>query len=54
MPGPAVPDAFTASILAGLEASPKTIEPKWLYDARGSALFEAITALPEIPRDPDR
>ena len=40
-------DAFARSILAGLAASPKRIEPKWLYDARGSALFDAITELPE-------
>ena len=38
---------FEASILAGLAAGPPTIEAKWLYDARGSALFDAITRLPE-------
>ena len=31
----------------GLTASPKVLRPTWLYDARGSALFEKITALPE-------
>ncbi|WP_028477679.1 L-histidine N(alpha)-methyltransferase [Nocardia sp. CNY236] len=31
----------------GLSASPKWLPPKWFYDARGSALFEQITELPE-------
>jgi len=31
----------------GLTASPKWLPPKWFYDARGSALFEQITELPE-------
>lgn len=31
----------------GLTASPKVLTPQWLYDARGSELFEQITALPE-------
>ncbi|MFO6463505.1 L-histidine N(alpha)-methyltransferase [Jannaschia sp. KMU-145] len=33
--------------LAGLTAPRKSLPPKWLYDARGSALFEAITELPD-------
>jgi len=33
--------------LAGLTAPSKSISPKWLYDNKGSALFEKITALPE-------
>jgi L-histidine N-alpha-methyltransferase len=33
--------------LAGLAATPKTLPPKWFYDAEGSALFEKITELPE-------
>jgi L-histidine N-alpha-methyltransferase len=36
-----------ADALAGLTASPKTLPPKWLYDDRGSALFDDITRLPE-------
>lgn len=32
---------------AGLTATPKVLRPTWLYDARGSALFEQITALDE-------
>ena len=34
-------------MLAGLAATPKTLPPKYFYDARGCALFEAICALPE-------
>ncbi|MEX2628008.1 MAG: L-histidine N(alpha)-methyltransferase [Ilumatobacteraceae bacterium] len=33
----------------GLASSPKQLPPKHLYDARGSALFERITRLPEYP-----
>ena len=32
---------------AGLTATPKWLSPKWLYDERGSRLFDAITRLPE-------
>ena len=41
------PDDCHKVILAGLQAEPKTLDPKWFYDAEGSALFEQITALPE-------
>jgi len=34
-------------VLAGLRATPKAISPKYFYDAKGSALFEQITDLPE-------
>jgi L-histidine N-alpha-methyltransferase len=33
--------------LRGLTTRPKVLSPKWFYDERGSALFEAITRLPE-------
>lgn len=33
---------FAVSVIAGLSASPKTQEPKWLYDTLGAKLFEAI------------
>jgi L-histidine Nalpha-methyltransferase len=39
--------ALRADVRAGLTAQRKSIPPKWFYDARGSALFEEITALPE-------
>ncbi|MEU5521604.1 L-histidine N(alpha)-methyltransferase [Streptomyces sp. NPDC047860] len=39
--------ALRADVLEGLTSSPKTLPPKWFYDARGSELFEEITRLPE-------
>ena len=39
--------ALRADVEAGLTAHPKTLPPKWFYDARGSELFEEITRLPE-------
>ncbi len=39
--------ALRADALAGLTSSPKVLRPQWLYDARGSELFEQITTLPE-------
>lgn len=40
-----VDPVFARSILAGLEADQKRIESKWLYDAKGSKLFDQITDL---------
>ncbi|MEJ3651803.1 L-histidine N(alpha)-methyltransferase [Actinomycetes bacterium KLBMP 9759] len=39
--------ALRADVRAGLRTTPKQLPPKWFYDARGSALFEKITELPE-------
>ncbi|MDB5688148.1 MAG: hypothetical protein JWL91_24 [Sphingomonas bacterium] len=39
--------AFRIDVLAGLAARPRAIPARWLYDRKGSALFEAITDLPE-------
>jgi len=39
--------AFGRSVLAGLAASPKTLESKYFYDAEGSQLFDRITELEE-------
>lgn len=39
--------ALRADARAGLSAVPKSLPPKWFYDARGSELFEKITELPE-------
>jgi len=39
--------SLAADARAGLTANPKTLPPKWFYDARGSELFEEITRLPE-------
>jgi L-histidine N-alpha-methyltransferase len=40
-------EALRADARAGLTATPKTLPPKWFYDAQGSALFDKITELPE-------
>ncbi|MGK5173769.1 L-histidine N(alpha)-methyltransferase [Geodermatophilus sp. CPCC 205761] len=39
--------ALRADALAGLTARPKSLPPRWFYDARGSELFDEITRLPE-------
>src|ERR1700752_509238 len=39
--------ALRADALSGLTAEPKSLPPKWFYDAQGSALFDKITELPE-------
>jgi L-histidine Nalpha-methyltransferase len=39
--------AFRYDVMEGLSLAPKAIPARWLYDRRGSALFEAITLLPE-------
>lgn len=46
--GQVLPDPAVASaVLDGLSRMPKCLPPRLLYDARGSALFEQITCLPE-------
>jgi L-histidine N-alpha-methyltransferase len=40
-------DELRTDVRAGLTASPKTLPPKYFYDARGSELFDQITRLPE-------
>jgi L-histidine N-alpha-methyltransferase len=39
--------SLRADVRAGLLSTPKVLPPKYFYDARGSALFEDITRLPE-------
>ncbi|HEX8444231.1 MAG TPA: L-histidine N(alpha)-methyltransferase [Allosphingosinicella sp.] len=39
--------AFRGDVLAGLKAPIPAIPARWLYDRRGSELFEEITRLPE-------
>ncbi|WP_370644083.1 L-histidine N(alpha)-methyltransferase [Myxococcus sp. RHSTA-1-4] len=39
--------ALRAEVLEGLCGRPKELSPKWLYDERGSQLFDDITRLPE-------
>jgi len=40
-------DAFLQSVVRGLSDTPRWLSCRYLYDARGSELFEAITQLPE-------
>ncbi len=40
-------ESFRDAVIAGLTRNPKAIPCKFLYDARGSALFEQICELPE-------
>ncbi|AYL34512.1 MULTISPECIES: L-histidine N(alpha)-methyltransferase [Streptomyces] len=47
LPEDATDAALRADVREGLTGSPKTLPPKWFYDAHGSELFEEITALPE-------
>jgi L-histidine Nalpha-methyltransferase len=47
LPADFLASALRRDALAGLTATPKTLPPKWFYDAEGSALFEKITELPE-------
>jgi L-histidine N-alpha-methyltransferase len=47
LPEDAATAALRADVWTGLTANPKWLPPKWLYDARGSELFEEITRLPE-------
>ena len=42
-----VDGAFRADVLAGLSAPIPAVPARWLYDRRGSELFEEITRLPE-------
>ncbi|CAM5555734.1 Histidine N-alpha-methyltransferase OS=Streptomyces fumanus OX=67302 GN=egtD PE=3 SV=1 [Streptomyces fumanus] len=47
LPEDATEAALRANVRAGLTGTPKTLPPKWFYDAHGSELFERITELPE-------
>ncbi|WP_427924295.1 L-histidine N(alpha)-methyltransferase [Streptomyces sp. cg40] len=47
LPEDATDAALRADVLHGLTRTPKTLPPKWFYDAHGSELFERITELPE-------
>ncbi|MFD8671659.1 L-histidine N(alpha)-methyltransferase [Streptomyces seoulensis] len=47
LPEDATDAALRADVLDGLSTDPKTLPPKWFYDARGSELFERITELDE-------
>ncbi|WNO54346.1 L-histidine N(alpha)-methyltransferase [Stakelama saccharophila] len=45
--GSPVDPMFRADVVAGLSRRPRAIQARWLYDRRGSELFEDITDLPE-------
>ncbi|MFC9282672.1 L-histidine N(alpha)-methyltransferase [Streptomyces collinus] len=47
LPEDATGAALRADVLSGLTDHPRTLPPKWFYDAVGSELFERITELPE-------
>lgn len=47
VPQPQRLPSFSEDVAAGLGASPKRLNSKYFYDAVGSALFDAITQLPE-------
>jgi L-histidine N-alpha-methyltransferase len=47
LPEDATDAALRADVLEGLTRTPKTLPPKWFYDAHGSELFEQITELTE-------
>ncbi|MEU6282813.1 L-histidine N(alpha)-methyltransferase [Streptomyces sp. NPDC047028] len=47
LPEDATDAALRADVRRGLTATPKSLPPKWFYDARGSELFDEITGLPE-------
>jgi L-histidine Nalpha-methyltransferase len=46
VPNPAIGE-FLCDVVTGLSQERKTLPPKYFYDDVGSALFEAITVLPE-------
>ena len=41
------PDPFLQDVLTGLAKPQKSLPSRWLYDAKGSSLFDDITELPE-------
>ncbi|MEU7719059.1 L-histidine N(alpha)-methyltransferase [Streptomyces tibetensis] len=47
LPEDATDAALRADVHRGLTGRPKSLPPKWFYDAHGSDLFEEITELPE-------
>ncbi|MGW3646164.1 L-histidine N(alpha)-methyltransferase [Streptomyces sp. NPDC000878] len=47
LPEDATEAALRADVLHGLTRTPKTLPPKWFYDAHGSELFDQITELDE-------
>lgn len=44
---PVATSDFRADVIAGLSSTPRSIPPKYFYDAEGARLFESICELPE-------
>ena len=40
-------ESFREAVLMGLSTTPKSVPSKWIYDERGSRLFEAVCEAPE-------
>ena len=40
-------ESFREAVLTGLSTTPKSVPSKWIYDERGSRLFEAVCEAPE-------
>jgi L-histidine N-alpha-methyltransferase len=49
LPADFLADSLRADALAGLTAAPKTLPPKWFYDAAGSELFDRRSPRPAAP-----
>ena len=48
-------DQLAAEVAQGLTSRPRRLSPRWLYDDRGSELFDEITRLPEYyPTEAER
>jgi len=47
LPSGFLAESLRADARGGLASAPKSLPPKWFYDAQGSALFEKITELAE-------
>ncbi|HXE50206.1 MAG TPA: L-histidine N(alpha)-methyltransferase, partial [Ramlibacter sp.] len=43
----ALDSAFAHDMLRALESRPRSVSPKYFYDAQGSQLFDRICELPE-------
>ena len=42
-PPPGSPAAFAADVVVGLSRFPREVPSVWVYDARGSALYDRVT-----------
>ena len=42
------PELLIRQVLSGLQEQPKRLSPRWLFDERGSALFDRLCSVPEF------